>query len=300
MAKRTGLAIAGKFVTSKASSAKRGSASVRAPRAAVAKGKKAEVATKSRRSPTRGFPTVGRLSRVLTFGCKRRPTSIVIMLHGLNDSSECCAEGVVEKWAEGLKGALVVVPQSPDQSIWSDSSDKGYDWLRQNGTHDTFDDEANVRELQRVVRLRLLHLTKWTKDLLAKYHLGPDRLIITGFSQGSILAALVAAHLGALGAVVCGGVTGQPVYSAEADDYVGGGWMRWEELLPKATTTKRTTKFCAVNGTADPYVPRRQVENMLSPFECHWHWEKGVGHDFPDRWYRVALQWMKGLLDADS
>lgn len=218
------------------------------------------------------------------------------MLHGLNDTASDCAQGVAYKWAKGVRDSLVVVPQSPDQSIWSDPSDPGYDWLRQRGTQDTDDHEANVRELQRVVRVRLRHIEAWLAALLRKYGLRKDRLILTGFSQGSILAALSAVRIGALGAVACGGVTGQPVYSAREDDYVGGGWMRWEELLPKSIN-KRNTAFCCVNGTNDPYVPRKNLETMLQLFDCHWHWDRGVGHDFPDSWYDVSLRWMQALLN---
>merc|ERR1712048_1183584 len=113
----------------------------------------------------------------------------------------------------------------------------------------------------------------WLEALIKRHGVRKDRLIVTGFSQGSILAALCAVRMNALGAVVCGCVTGQPIYSAREGDYVGGGWMRWEELLPKA---KGRTQFCAVNGTEDAYVPRRQLEKMLEPFKCHWQWDRGV------------------------
>lgn len=243
------------------------------------------------------LPGVGRMSRVLTFGKRSRPKCIVVMLHGLNDSAECCAEGVAQKWAEALEHALVVVPQSPDQSIWSSREDPGYDWLRQRGSHDTRDEEANVLELQRAVRVRMRHLGAWLRTLLAKHNLGSNRLILAGFSQGSILAALCAVQLRALGSIVCGGITGQPIYSMKDRGYVGGGWMRWEELLPSSLPTPPVTRFCAINGTNDVYVPRRSLERMLAPFECYWHWDRGVGHDFPDSWYAVALQWMQRLLD---
>jgi len=237
------------------------------------------------------LPSLGRMGRTLTIGKRTKPSCIVVMFHGLNDSAECCSEGVAQRWADGLKGCLVVVPQSPDRSIWSgDPGTLGYDWLRQRGVHDTSDNEANIRELQRVALARARHVEAWIRDLLKKHGLKKDKLILTGFSQGSILAAVCAARLNALGAVACGGVTGQPVYSAEKDDYVGGGWMRWEELLPKKPVA---TRFCAVNGTEDSCVPRRNLEHMLSAFDCHWHWDRGVGHDFPDKWYEVALKWMK-------
>ena len=144
-----------------------------------------------------------------------------------------------------------------------------------------------LRELHRVARARLRHVERWLRVLLNKYHLKPKNLILAGFSQGSIIAALSAVCMGALGALVCGGVTGQPVFSASMNDYVGGGWMDWQELLPRS---KRKTRFCSINGTKDPFVPRRQLEKMLAQYNTHWHWDEGVGHDFPKRWSHVCKE----------
>lgn len=259
----------------------------KAPRRQAEKGGRKPVAEADRR-----------MSKVLTFGQRSRPRLIVVMLHGLNDSATSCAEGVAECWAAGLPGALVAVPQSPDRSIWDDDpADPGYDWLRQRGAQDVSDWAANVREIHRVTRARLRQLNRWLDGLLAKHGLTDRQLILTGFSQGAILAALCGAQRRALGVVVCGGVPGQPVYSREADDYVGGGWPDWERLLPKpARAAAKQTRFCAVNGTEDGCVPREENEAMLAHYETFWHWDRGVGHDFPDHWYAVALRWMRRLV----
>merc|ERR1712046_35683 len=135
------------------------------------------------------------------------------------------------------------------------------------------DEKANVREVHRVTRIRIRHVQSWLKQLLRKHGVSANRLILTGFSQGAVLAVLCATRMGALGAIACGGVTTELVYSQQKDDYVGDQWMQWEELLPKSDPG---TRFCAVNGTADPYVPRKHLERMLRNFECQWHWDRGV------------------------
>mmetsp|Transcript_125643 Transcript_125643/g.349918 ORF Transcript_125643/g.349918 Transcript_125643/m.349918 type:complete len:244 (+) Transcript_125643:3-734(+) len=239
------------------------------------------------------------MSRVLYFGRLSRPKAVVVMLHGLNDSAASCAKGVAQRWALGLRDVLVAVPQSPDRSLWNeDSTDPGYDWLRQRGTQNTDDWGANVRELQRVTRARLRQVDRWLDRLLARYCLTNRQLILAGFSQGAVLAALSGARRLAFGVVLCGGVPGQPVYSREAGDYVGGGWMDWEQLLPKGAKSRQCpTKFCVVNGTEDVCVPRQPNEAMLARFDTTWHWDKGVGHDFPNHWYTVALRWMRRVLE---
>lgn len=242
------------------------------------------------------------MSEVLFFGRRQRPRVLVVMFHGLNDSAACCADGVAGPWAVGLDGALVVVPQSQDLSFWSsDSADPGYDWLRQRGTHDTSDWTANVRELHRVVRARVRKVNVWLDALLERHGLTNRQLILTGFSQGAILAAVCGARRRALGCVVCGGVPGQPVYSAHCQDYIGGGWMDWGALIPaSAKRGSSRTKFCAVNGTQDPFVPRGPLESMLAPFETKWHWHEGRGHDFPRIWYKWSLAWMRQLLASSE
>lgn len=238
-----------------------------------------------------------KLSRVLSFGRRSQPRCLVVMLHGLSDSAEWCAGHAAEAWAKAIEGSLVLVPQAPDRSLWGEPEPEGYDWLQQRGRQDTSDAEANVRELQRLARSRAAQLQGWLLRLLRRHGLGRERLVLVGFSQGSILATLCAARLGALGAVVCGGLPSLPIYSARERGFVGDGWMRWEELLPRQPLC---TRFCAINGTKDPYVARQQVEQMLAPFDCHWHWDRGVGHDFPDRWYKVALKWMKNVLEQPA
>ena len=107
----------------------------------------------------------------------------------------------------------------------------------------------------------------------------------------------VGARRGVLGVLVCGGVTWQQIYSDKHGGYVDEdrplhGWNRWEVLMP----SKSSTRFCAINGTADPYVLRRPLEKMLRPYCCEWIWHEGQGHDFPASWNRESLLWMKCIL----
>eukprot|EP00404_Azadinium_spinosum_P003765 CAMPEP_0180462116 /NCGR_PEP_ID=MMETSP1036_2-20121128/24236_1 /TAXON_ID=632150 /ORGANISM="Azadinium spinosum, Strain 3D9" /LENGTH=151 /DNA_ID=CAMNT_0022468873 /DNA_START=260 /DNA_END=711 /DNA_ORIENTATION=+ len=53
---------------------------------------------------------------MLTFGRQRKPSQIVVLLHGLNDTAKDCSSGVVARWVKGLPEALFVVPQSSDRT----------------------------------------------------------------------------------------------------------------------------------------------------------------------------------------
>lgn len=237
--------------------------------------------------------------RVLTFGQKTKPKQIVVMFHGNGDDVYGCSGGWADVWAAGLKNTLVIVPESPDicqRDIGSDKENPGHDWLRQRGIHDTNDEEASIKELQRVTRKRLRSVNTWLDWLLKKHNLSNADLVLTGFSQGTVLAALVGANRGVKAVVLCGGVGTEPVHSVNAtrgDRYVGREvWARWEELMPKVAPN---TKFFALEGTSDCTVPRKKKEHLMKPFDCTFRWEKDLLHYqlFYKRFRNVMLKWMQ-------
>lgn len=229
----------------------------------------------------------------LTFGRRHRPSKIVVLLHGLNDSAKDCAKGVVGPWVKGLPGALIAVPESPDKTSWSSPDDPGYDWVttRRPPPWDVFQThgaksveyQASLREYRRVLRARCRELNRWLDQLLAKHGLTDTDLVLVGFSLGAYLAAMVGARRNVRGVLVCGG----PCATRE---------VRFRELMPKQTRAH----FCAVNGTRDTIVQRRSLEAILNPYGCEWHWSKGVGHDFPDEWYATGLRWMQSIFGTGA
>jgi len=229
------------------------------------------------------------IKKALYFGRRRKPQTIVVLLHGLNDSAKCCAEGVVEMWAPGLPQALLAVPQSPERTPWSTGDDPGYTWWTTKGmfpfeARDQFGEKSkefavSIKQFHKAILNRCDDLQIWLGNLLRKHGLTNRNLILAGFSQGSVLAALIGAKMNARGVIVCGGVP-------------FAGAFGLTKLMPKRTSAA----FCAVNGTKDEVVERKPLENMLRHCKCTWHWSKGVGHDFPDKWYEIELDWMQQLL----
>lgn len=227
--------------------------------------------------------------RSLTFGRHRQPSTLVVLFHGLNDSAKCCSDGVAEPWARGLPGAQIVVPESPDRSPWSSAKDPGYTWIpfqdknpwEARSSHGTASPEfkKSVSVFHKSTMARCQQLGSWLDDLLAKHHLSEDCVILAGFSQGAMPAAILGAHRKVRGVIVCGGVP----YA---------GFLQLGKLMPK----KSTTRFCSINGTNDEYIERAPLVKMLRPYQCKWHWFEGQGHDFPDEWYEVGLAWMQQLL----
>jgi predicted esterase len=245
------------------------------------------------------------MSKVLFFGRKQSPRALVVMIHGLCDTADGWHGSFAGRWARGLPGVLVAVPQSPDecgahsphQPGWSTRGDRKYDWLSQTGRDvDASDWPACVRTLQAVTAARIRQFDGWLDVLLAAHGLTDRQLVLVGFSQGAILAAISGIRRRCRGVVAVGGVPGQPIYDAGADDYVGGGWMDWERMVD-AGGAAATTRVCLINGTKDGYVSRAKNEALFAPFaDVMWHWDKGKGHDFPEAWYGTALEWLKETL----
>lgn len=225
----------------------------------------------------------------LILGRRCRPSQIVVVLHGLDDCAAACGKCVARPWVKGLPEALIVVPESPDKTGWSKTH--GYDWVptERPPPWDAFDEhgpkslhyKASLKEYHHVLRARCRGLNKWLDALLAKHGLTNNDLVLVGFSLGAYLSAIVGAQRNALGVIVAGGVcTTREV--------------RFTELMPK----KSRAQFCAVNGTKDDLVHRPELEAVLRPYRCEYHWSKGVGHDFPNEWYATELRWMQRLFDS--
>lgn len=241
------------------------------------------------------------ISKALKFGKKIGPNTIVVMFHGQGDNANGCSKDWANVWAAGLKNSLIVVPEAPDliyQDEGSGKTNPGHDWIRQRGLHDYSDHNANVRELQRATRSRMVYVNKWLDGLLRSHKLTNKDLIIVGFSQGCIPAAIAGANRGIKAVLLCGGVGKEDVYSLKsrkANGSIGQPcWARWEELMPKSAPG---TKFFALEGTKDRAVPRKSFENMMAKFDTTWRWEPGLWHYqlFYKRFRGTLLRWMQSV-----
>eukprot|EP00929_Paragymnodinium_shiwhaense_P012754 TRINITY_DN12052_c0_g1_i1.p1 TRINITY_DN12052_c0_g1~~TRINITY_DN12052_c0_g1_i1.p1 ORF type:complete len:299 (+),score=55.44 TRINITY_DN12052_c0_g1_i1:65-898(+) len=243
------------------------------------------------------------LGRVLRFGCKSSPKTVVVVFHGCGDNAPACAKDWADVWAAGLDKALVVVPESSSTTPQDEGKgdDAGRDWLR-HLVADFRDQEACVRVLQRTTRNRLRLVNKWLDMLLKSHNLTNANLILTGFSQGCVLAALAGAHRRVRGVALVGGIGTEPIRSresAKADKVIGREvWARWEELMPRSAPG---TQFWALQGTKDTTVPRRKIERLLAPFDCTWRYEKGLEHWqlFYKRYRNTMLKWMREVQSSD-
>jgi len=232
------------------------------------------------------------VKKTLYFGCRQQPKTLVVLLHGMNDSAKACADWAAPRWAAGLPGALLAVPQAPDRwcrSIGGEGDTK-YAWFNTDGLYpweaqrlfgqDSREFEASLRQYHGAIRDRCRQVESWLAKLLAKHRLTYSEVILAGVSQGSLLAAIIGARNGARGVALGGGVA-------------FAGFLRLSELMPEQPMK---TKFFAVNAAMDPTIERVPLEAMLKRCNCKWHWSKGLGNDLPEEWSKIKLAWMQSLL----
>lgn len=263
---------------------------------------------KERFGRTRFAKSNSKMSKVLYFGKTKKPRVLVVIFHGMGDDAHG-NENWAEKWAAGLAQSLVVVPQSPCihfSSIAKKDPTPGYDWLVQRGKHDISNRETNVRVLQRVTERRLQQVDAWLDRLLRKFNLKNSDLILSGFSQGSVIAALVGARRRVKAVALAGGVGTEPIYSAAKKNYYGHEvWARWEEMMPEIATQPSAdgppqTKFMICCGGADHTVPRKKLASMLAAYKCKWRTEDGLEHVFPNYWRGMMLGWMRKVAQGGA
>lgn len=243
------------------------------------------------------------IGRVLRYG-KSRPDKVVVMFHGCGDNAPGCAKEWADYWAAGLGNALVVVPESSTTTPQDEGKgdDAGRDWLR-HLVADFRDQEDCVQTLQRTTRRRLRSLNQWLDLLLKTHGLTNNDVILTGFSQGCVLAGLLGAQRRVRGVALVGGIGTEPVTSPEskqANLVIGREvWARWEELMPRSAPG---TRFFSLQGTKDTTVPRRKIEALLEPYDCTWRYERGLLHYqlFYKRFRNHMLKWMQQIVEDDA
>jgi len=241
------------------------------------------------------------MSRVVAFGKKTNPNIIVVVFHALSDRA---GDNVADAkmCTRGVDGALVVLPQSPDECMWGPPENPRFDWLVQRGTQDTADYAANKREMHRVLKARMAQVNEWLDQLLQRHGLTNSELILVGYSQGAILAALLGATRNVLGVGLAGGVPNQGIFKASIDAHIGGWrgwWFDFEEFIPASCyKQERLTKFCVVNGTKDGCLNMGKNAQMFAGFPTTWHWKKGAAHCdiFTKGSMTVIRKWMQSVV----
>ena len=177
-------------------------------------------------------------------------THLVVLLHGYGaDGNDLI--GLAEHWREFLPGAAFVAPNAPDRVPGAPS---GFQWFPIS--------RIDPHEMRNGVATAAPGIETFLDAELARLGLAPERLILAGFSQGTMLAL----HVGLRRAVSPAAIVGFSGLLAAPPPAEGG---RPPVLLTHGdadTVIPASAMFAAATGLGAAGVP------------VQWHLTRGMGH----------------------
>ena len=181
------------------------------------------------------------------------PRQLVVLLHGYGaDGNDLI--GLSKHWQELLPEAAFASPHAPERCTMSGA---GYQWfpLARLDPHET----------ARGVESAAPALSSFLDAELARYGLGPERLALVGFSQGTMMALHVGLRLPQLPAAIVG-FSGLLVAPERLPSFPGGG-----------------PKLFLAHGDADQVIPPAALFVSAGALgrtglTVQWHLTPGMGH----------------------
>jgi phospholipase/carboxylesterase len=182
------------------------------------------------------------------------PRQLVVFLHGYGaDGNDLIAIG--QQWRSLLPDALFVAPHAPQACA---QAPVGRQWFAL--------DLRNEEELWRGVNQAAPMLDAFIDTELARTGLGADRLVLVGFSQGTMLALHVGLRRRVAGVVGYSGVL------------VGA-----QHMTKRAEAPGSSPPILLVHGNQDDLIPAEALfvtaeELAKAGVACQWHLSVGIGH----------------------
>ncbi len=200
-----------------------------------------------------------------------KPDSLVILLHGLGANGQDLI-GLAPEWAGDLPDTVFV---SPDAPFECDMAPFGFQWFSLlNWSEDQV--ITGIKEAQPV-------LNDFIDAQLKKYNLSEDRLVLCGFSQGSMMS----------------------LYTAPRRDKACAGVLAYSGALMGAkdfkTKTPQKMPVCLFHGMMDPVVPvaayyQAKEELEGAGFEVSGNLSPALPHGIDDIGIAEGRKFLKKVL----
>jgi len=195
------------------------------------------------------------------------PKSLVVLLHGYGSNGEDLI-GLTPFWRDALPDTLFVAPNAPQ--ICPGAPD-GYQWWALT----SLSPEARAAGVRQSAPI----LNAFLDDLLARFGLAEDRLVLIGFSQGTMMAL----HVGPRRAGAIAGIIGF------------SGMLADPEALAEDVRSKPPVLL--IHGDADDVLPvsslvrARQALETLG-FDVSSHVSPGLGHGIDEAGIGLGLDFL--------
>ena len=201
-------------------------------------------------------------------------SSVVMFLHGYGaDGNDLL--GLAEPLAPHMPDTVFIAPNAPDRSM---ANPMGFQWFPIPWIDGSSEAAAGEGLLQAARRL-----DAFIDKVLADEGLSPDRLILFGFSQGTMMSL----HVAPRRADAVAGIVGF------------SGRLMMAEALAHETLSRPPVLL--IHGDADDVVPFGEMQaaaNALqeAEFDVYGHVMQGTGHGIAPDGLSVALTFMKNFL----
>ena len=204
-------------------------------------------------------------------------SSVVMFLHGYGaDGNDLL--GLAEPLAPHMPDTVFIAPNAPDRSM---ANPLGFQWFPIPWIDGSSESAAGEGLLQAARRL-----DTFIDKVLADEGLSPDRLLLFGFSQGTMIGLHVAPR--------------------RADPLAGIVGFSGRLMIPDALATEALSRLpvLLVHGDADDVVPFDDMQTASdalqeADFDVYGHVMKGTGHGIAPDGLGVALTFMKNFLGIE-
>ena len=212
-------------------------------------------------------------------GPRREPkgpsvNSLVILLHGYGASGDDLI-GLADAWQIALPETLFVAPHAPERLPYAGYA--GYQWFPL-----TFRDPG---EIWRGVCTATPALERFLDSELARYRVDPRRLVLVGFSQGTMLALHVGLRRSTAPAAIVG----------------FSGIIAGPEHLERDIKARPPVQL--IHGDQDELIPIDALHITrealaTAGLAVEWHIRRGLGHGIDPEGQELAGAFLKRALLA--